>query len=109
LRIALDISAVRVSEETVFLTPPRFLSLPKTRTRVTMKLLAQRRAAITFTSPVFQHRFAFDLRGLAHQSGDNYFELYPDESKIIEVELAQPATVTRLKAALTFRSLADTY
>ena len=109
LRIALDVSGACVSEDTVFLTPPRFLALPKSRTRVAVKLQARTRAALTFTSPVFQHRFAFDLSGIAHQTSDNYFELYPDEAKTVVVDLVKPATAARLKAALTFRSLVDTY
>jgi hypothetical protein len=39
---------------------------------------------------VFQHRFAFDLPEIAHQSSDNYFELYPREKKTVDVELASP-------------------
>ncbi|PTY08372.1 glycoside hydrolase [Opitutaceae bacterium EW11] len=109
LRIALEIDGTVVSEETVFLAPPRFLSLPKPRTRVAIKLLADNRAALTFTSPVFQHRFAFDLRELAHRCSDNYFELYPDRPKTVIVELAKKAGLPRLKGALSFRSLADTY
>ena len=66
-------------------------------------------ALLTFTSPVFQHRFAFDLPGVAHRSSDNYFELYPRESKTVEVELALPRTPAQLKRALVFHSLVDTY
>ena len=67
------------------------------------------RATLTFVSPVFQHRFAFDLPGLAHRSSDNYFELYPGEKKTVEVELARPRAGAQLKRALVFRSLVDTY
>jgi beta-mannosidase len=109
LRISLEIAGVRVSEDTVFLAPPRFLALPKAKTTVSIKLQSSKRALITFTSPVFQHRFAFDLPGVAHRSSDNYFELYPQESKTVEVELARPQTATQLKRALIFRSLVDTY
>jgi beta-mannosidase len=109
LRIALEIAGKSVSEDTVFLTPPRFLALPEPRTRVTAKQLAPKRVAFTFTSPVLQHRFAFDLPGVAHQAGDNYFELYPDEPKTVVVELTKPAKAAQLKARLTHRSLADTY
>ena len=109
LRVALDVGEARVSEDTVFLAPPRFLELPKSRPRVSVKLLASTRAALTFTSPAFQHRFVFDLRSIVHQAADNYFELYPGESKTVIVDLHRPATVARLKTALAFRSLADTY
>ncbi|HET7535782.1 MAG TPA: glycoside hydrolase family 2 protein [Candidatus Didemnitutus sp.] len=109
LRIALDVDDRCVSEDTVFLAPPRFLSLPKGRTKVAIEPRPPRRAAITFTSSVFQHRFNFELPGIVHRSSDNYFELYPRESKTIEIEFAKPQSVVRLLSALTYHSLVDTY
>ena len=67
------------------------------------------RARLTFRSPVFQHRFAFDLAGIPHRSSDNYFELYPGEKKTVEVELTRPQTAAQLRRALVFRSLVDTF
>jgi len=109
LRIALDIGRERVSEETVFLTHPRFVSLPKARTRVAVKSLGPTRAALTFTSTAIQHRFAFELRGIRHHASDNFFELYPNEPKTIVVDCVKPQAAARLRAALSFRSLVDTY
>jgi beta-mannosidase len=109
LRIALEIAGTRVSEDTVFLAPPRFLALPRAKTAVTIKLRSPRSATLTFASPVFQHRFAFALPGLAHRCSDNYFELYPSEKKTVEVEFTRPQTLARIKRSLTFRSLVDTY
>ena len=109
LRIALEVDGRRVSEETVFLTPPRFLSLPRGKTSTTIRVLSPSKALLTFRSTVFQHRFAFDLTGMPHQSSDNYFELYPDEKKEVLVELERPATKSALLKALKFQSLADSY
>lgn len=109
LRIALEIDGARVSEETVFLTPARFLSLPRPRTEVAIRLLSPTQALLTFRSPVFQHRFAFDLAGLPHQSSDNYFELYPNEKKEVLVEFDRAVTKPALTRALSHQSLADTY
>lgn len=109
LRIALEIDGARVSEETVFLTPPRFLSLPKPKTTATLRVLTPQKALLTFRSPVFQHRFAFELAGLPHHSSDNYFELYPNEKKEILVEFAKPTTKAAITKALSHQSLADTY
>jgi beta-mannosidase len=109
LRIALEIGGTRVSEETVFLTPPRFLALPKARTAAAIRMNSPTKAMLTFVSPVFQHRFAFDLPGLVHRSSDNYFELYPREKKTVIVEFIRAQTAARLKRALTWRSLVDTY
>ncbi|MEO7600505.1 MAG: glycoside hydrolase family 2 protein [Opitutus sp.] len=109
LRIALDVGASCVSEETVFLTPPRFLTLPKARTKLDVKLTTPQTATLRFTSNQFQHRFAFELPGIAHRSSDNFFELYPDETKTVTVILARKATAVQLKRALTHMSLVDSY
>ena len=109
LRIALEIDGVRVSEETVFLTPPRFLSLPRGKTTTTIRLLSPTKALFTFRSPVFQHRFAFELVGLPHQTSDNYFELYPDEKKEVLVEFGRAVTKAALVKALSHQSLVDSY
>ena len=109
LRIALDVGGKCVSEDTVFLTSPRFLALPRGRVAVRIRLTSPTRALFTFASPVFQHRFAFDLRGVDHQASDNYFELYPGKKKTVTVEFTWPQTTTRLKRQFTYQSLADTY
>jgi beta-mannosidase len=109
LRIALEIDGRRVSEDTVFLTPPRFLHLRKAKTKVVIRLASAKRATATFTSSAFQHRFAFDLRGIAHVSSDNYFELYPGEPKTVELEFARGQTRPKLEEALSYQSLVDTY
>ncbi|MDB6167746.1 MAG: csxA 1 [Verrucomicrobia bacterium] len=109
LRIALDIDGRRASEETVFLAPPRFIALPKPKTEARVRRLDARHALLSFRSEVFQHRFAFDLPGIAHSASDNYFELYPRERKEVRIELARSATKAAIERALRYRSLADTY
>ena len=110
LRIALDVEGECVSEDTVFLTPPRFLKMPKgARTSATMTLATPKTVRLILRSPVFQHRFAFDFAGLEWRASDNFFELYPNESKAITVTFTKSVTLARLKKALTYRSLADTY
>lgn len=109
VRIALEIEDRRVSEDTVFLTAPRFLELPKAKTRATVRMLSPKSAEVRFVSDAFQHRFAFDLPGLAHRSSDNYFELYPREERRVTLELERPQTAAQLKRRLTWRSLVDTY
>ena len=109
LRIALEIYGQRVSEETVFLTPPRFLALPKGKVSVTTRQLTPTQVLFTFRSEVFQHRFAFDLEGHSYRTSDNYFELYPGEQKDALVEFSSPVKAAAAKQALTSRSLVDTY
>ncbi len=109
LRIALVIGRQRVSEETVFLSPPRFLDLPRARTRVAIRRASETEFALTFQTSAFQHRFAFDLPGLAHRSSDNYFELYPDRPRTVRVSLARPTTLAMLRKTLVHQSLVDSY
>jgi beta-mannosidase len=109
LRIALDVAGRRVSEDTVFLTTPRFMDLPRSRTRVSVRRKGPNTAEILFTSPVFQHRFAFDIPGHSFTCSDNHFELYPGEPKAVEVRLDSPVSAARLRGSITHRSLADTY
>ncbi|MGC4075242.1 MAG: glycoside hydrolase family 2 protein [Nibricoccus sp.] len=110
MRFALDIDGATVSEDTAFLTPPRFLSLPKAKkTAAAIKMTSSKTAELIFRSPVFQHRFMFDFAGLGFQADDNFFELYPDEPKRVIATFDKPVTLAGLKKSLAHRSLADTY
>jgi len=109
LRIALRIGRKVVSEETVLLTPPRFVNLRKGRTEAMIRQKSPMHAEVTFTSTVFLHRFAFDLTDVAHRSSDNYFELFPGESKTVSLELTEPQSLQKLRQALAYHSLVDTY
>lgn len=109
LRVALDVGGACVSEDSVFLAPPRFVELPRGRTHVRVRMESSKRAQLTFESSVFQHRFAVGLPGLTHLLGDNYFELFPNEPKTITAEFLRATTAARVRKALTTRSLVDTY
>ncbi len=109
VRYALEIAGRRVSEDTVFLTAPRFVELPAARTAVAVARVTPKRARITFTSSAFQHRFAFDFRGLVHRADDNYFDLYPGEPKSVVVDFEDAVSPARLKQKLTYRSLIDSF
>ncbi len=109
LRLALDVAGATVSEDTVFLAPPRFLDLPRAKVKTTAKRLAADRVQLTFTSPVFQHRFHFDLAGVEHQTTDNFFDLYPREPKSVVLTLDRPAAPAVLLKKLATASLTDTY
>jgi beta-mannosidase len=109
LRVALDVAGTRASEETVFMTLPRFMDLPRPRTAVKVRKIGPKHAEITFASPVFQHMFSFDLERIGFSASDNFFDLYPGETRRVEVALRDSATVRKLMKSITHRSLADTY
>ncbi len=109
LRIGLDVRGETVSEDTVLLTRPRFLALPKARTTPAVRETGPKRFEITFKSSAFQHRFSFGFGNLAHQSSDNFFDLHPDKPKRVQVEFARPITAAQARKRLRFHSLVDTY
>ncbi len=109
LRITLVIGGRRVSEETVFLSPPRFLNLQSAKTAVKFNRVSETEYDLTFRTSAFQHRFAFDFAGQTYSCSDNYFELYPDTAKTVHVKFARPPAPAQLRRALTHQSLIDTY
>lgn len=112
LRIALDIEGSTVSQDTVFLSPPRFLPLPQAQTKIEISQPDPRkpeRFRFAFTSPVFQHRFVFCLPGLDHEVSDNYFELYPNETKEVFVTLAEQKSKSFLEKHVKYQSLVESY
>ena len=109
LRASLEVGRRRVSESSAFLTLPRFMDLPKPRTKVSVRVKSPRLAAIAFTSPVYQHKFEFDVTGQTFSSSDNFFDLYPGQTKEVEVEFMARVTPDMLRKAIRHRSLADTY
>lgn len=109
LRIALDVGGECVSEDTVFLTLPRFVHLPKTPVKVTVKSLGPKEAELTFESLQLQHRLMFEISGTPFSATDNYFDLYPGEAKRVRVTLGRAVTAAALKKKITTLSLADTY
>jgi beta-mannosidase len=109
LRIGLEIGGERVSEETVFLASPRFLHLPRGKITCKVKMTGDRAAELTFSCPVLQHRFAFDIAGTDFRASNNFFELYPNEPKTVKVTLKRKTDAAKLRKALSWRSLVDTY
>jgi len=109
LRVALDVDGKLASQQTVFLAPPRFLDLPKAKTKTSLRMRSTTQAVLTVVSPVFQHAFTFEFGERMFRADDNGFDLYPGEKREIVIEFNQPVEKARLAAELSFRSLADTY
>ncbi|MBL9204872.1 MAG: glycoside hydrolase family 2 protein [Opitutaceae bacterium] len=109
LRIALDQGGSTVSEDTVFLTPPRFLALPRGRIKVSAKVVSPGEIDLTLSSAVFQHRVWIEVPGLQPHFSDNAFELYPNEPRTLRVSLKRPISPKALVARVRTVSLVDTY
>ncbi len=110
LRVGLTAGGAVVSEETVFLCPPRALELPRAVTRVAWRRVSGQVWRIEFTSPVFQHRFAYEFSGPAPVAeSDNWFDLYPGRTKVVTLNFAAPMRAADLRRRIRCRSLVDSY
>lgn len=109
LRAALEVGGVRASQETVLLSPPRFVSLPRGETAAELELISPTSARVVFSSTVFQYRFCYDFPGHAWRGSDNFFDLYPDEPQTVTVDFSTPQEAEALRRDLKHFSLVDTY
>jgi len=109
LRIALRVAGEIVSQDTAFLTAPKFMELPRTKIRYAARRKAAGLWELEFHSKGFHHQVEFDLGETAFRASDNFFDLYPGESHTVEARLAENLTLADIKQRLTMRSLADTY
>ena len=113
LHVLLTVDGRTASEDTVFLTAPRFLDLARAPVAATVRAGAGAgEFEIEFSSPVFQHRVKFGLDSLAYRASDNFFDLHPHWPHKVRVRLkpgAGAVTAADLQAKLRTMSLADSY
>jgi beta-mannosidase len=108
LRLWLDVHDETVSQQTVFVTAPRFLDLRRAPVHTTIRAHGDGAIEIEFSSPVFQHRVAFDIDGTEYRASDNFFDLYPNVAHSVVVRAAN-LTEAELSERLHVRSLVDSY
>ncbi|HEY4300263.1 MAG TPA: glycoside hydrolase family 2 protein [Candidatus Didemnitutus sp.] len=109
LRLSLEAGNRVLSEQTVFLTPPRFLALPHGAPRVKAKAVSPTVIDLTFVAPVFLHAVDCNVRGLQATLSDNFFDLYPQRPKTVRVNLPRPTSPKTLLARLRTHSLVDSF
>jgi beta-mannosidase len=107
LHLVLEPVGLPPSEQTVFLSPPRFLALPRGRPQVTVHAVSPTEFAVSLRSSVFLHAVELDLPGLAHALSDNYFDLHPGVTKIVRLSVRKKTTVRVVRARLRHQSLVD--
>lgn len=109
VRVALDIDGARASEQTVLLAPPRFVELPRARAQVTLRRVSPTAVDLTAVAPAWLHVFTFEFGDALFTAGDNGFDLYPGEPRTVRVDFAAPISLAAVRAALSHRSLVDSY
>ncbi|HVU15957.1 MAG TPA: glycoside hydrolase family 2 protein [Candidatus Didemnitutus sp.] len=109
VRLILESNGETLSEQSVFLTSPRFLALPAGAPRVTAKAVSPNEIDLTFVAPVFLHAVDCNVRGLHASLSDNFFDLYPKVPRTIRVTLPRPTSTKTLLARLRTHSLVDSF
>ncbi|MFA6960465.1 MAG: glycoside hydrolase family 2 protein [Opitutaceae bacterium] len=110
LRTALEINGETVSGDTVLFAPPRFIPLQKAKTKITARLISPGEFCVTFKSPVFLHRFKFEIEGQPTAwMSDNFFDLYPGNAKSVTIRTTASTTRLQLLDRISHRSLVDSY
>jgi beta-mannosidase len=109
LRIALDVAGELVSQQAVFLAPPRFVELPRARAAVNLRRVSPTIWDLTARSGSFLHAFTFEFGEAVFTATDNGFDLFPGEPRTVRVTFAKPLTAAQARASLVHRSLADSH
>ena len=107
LRITLETDDGAISEDTVFLTAPRFMEFPRLPVSTTVERVAKREFQLGLHSRGFHHAVQIDFPGIAHTLEDNFFDLYPGESRKVRLRTEKAAILAEIKRTITTRSLAD--
>ena len=113
LHIMLTAEGKTVSEDSLFLTAPRYMDLPRAAVEAVVREAGSGEYEIEFRSPAFQHRVKFELDGLEYAASDNFFDLHPHWPHKVRVRLkgedAAGMSAADLQAKLRTMSLADSY
>ncbi len=109
LQVELQRGAEVLSRQTVFLTAPRYLNLPRGRTEAKLRRLGDNRYELTLAANVFQHAVCFHLRNTTYRADDNFLDLYPGEPRRIVIRTEAKAALRDLQGRLELFSLRDSY
>lgn len=109
LRVELISAGVVLSRQTAFLTAQRYLDLPSAPIRHAVRKVGKARYEVDFNSRVFQHAVAFHFRQTAYRAEDNFFDLFPGETRTIALRTEKDLSLAALKKALEITSLRGSY
>ncbi len=107
LRLVLTAGGRTLSENTVLLTAPRFMTLPEAPVQRSVRRAGPGQFELTLRSAVFQSQVQFALEGHEQRESDNYFDLYPGEPRLISVRVKRDLSVSEFKKSLKIRTLAS--
>ncbi|MDX2185408.1 MAG: glycoside hydrolase family 2 protein [Opitutaceae bacterium] len=109
LRCHLQTEDKVLSEATAFLSPMRFIDLPRAKPTVRVTRINTHTYLLRFTSDAYVHRLSFDCGPHEFQSSDNWFDLFPGEARDVTVRFDQTLRAAHVRKLLSLTSLVDTY
>jgi beta-mannosidase len=109
LRLKLETENGLTSEDTVFLTAPRFIEFSRAPISTSIRHLSGHEFELTFFSPGFHHRVQFEIKGVPIQTEENFFDLFPNEARAVRIAIPEAIAEAELERSLTVRSLVDSY
>jgi beta-mannosidase len=107
LRLLLETAGQPTSEQSVFLSSPRFLNLPRGRAQVSARAVSPTEFELTLQAPVFLHAVELDFSRGMHEFSDNYFDLHPGVARSVRLTLPRASTAKAVLAGLRHQSLVD--
>jgi beta-mannosidase len=110
LRVELAIRGKIVSRQTIFLTAPRYVRLQDKPIRVRLRAAKEPgHFTATFSSSVFHHNVQFHLPGILYRADDNFFDLYPNEPRKVELSVDPKITASQIEKTIETTSLVHSY
>ncbi len=109
LRLTLKSGSETLSENSAFLTAPRFLELKKAPIQTAIKKAGPRSWEVRLSSKEFHHQVDWSLSKTPHRASDNFFDLYPGAPKRVTVRLEQDLSPAQFKRRMRVMSMVDSY
>ncbi len=107
LRATLTTREGAISRQTIFFTAPRFLALKRSKIVSHIKLATPGRASLSLSCSTFQHAVQIRFHKSKVEMDDNFFDLFPSETRIVDIRFDPRIDTQTLKKGLSFHSLVD--
>ena len=83
------------------------MEFPRLPVSTTVERVTKREFQLGLHSRGFHHAVQIGFPGIGHTLEDNFFDLYPGESRKVRLRTEKPAILAEIKRTITIRSLAD--
>ncbi len=110
LRTHLSTDNGHASENTTFLTAPKRIEFPQVAIKLTVKKSSKGSYAITASADRIAYQVYLNLdEAIPHRLSDNFFDLFPGETKMLTLRTEQDLPVSEIRKLLSARSYVDAY